>query len=208
MELEAHWNNRYESNPDEGLSWTEADPSISYDWITQSSSPDDLVADIGAGRSKLLSKLLQAGYSRLAHVELSQSASDETRARLGKEAEGKVEWYVGDARQWRSAEPVSLWHDRAVFHFLVSEDEQRPYIEALDANLKSGGTLIIATFHTDGPEKCSGLPVQRYDAAGLSEILNRMSVNDWILEDELIHEHQTPGGNNQLFQYAKFRVQN
>jgi SAM-dependent methyltransferase len=200
--LKQHWEGRYTDNADDDLSWTESDPFVSREWITSAASSDSHIVDIGAGRSRLIPQLLQAGFAQLTHVELSEKASTEVQERLGGEA-SKVNWYVGDAKCWRTHLPVQVWHDRAVFHFLTEPDDRKAYIAAVDENLAPNGTVIIATFHLTGPQKCSGLSVQQYDAQALLETFNSLSQWNWRLEDELVHEHLTPGGNSQIFQYAK-----
>jgi hypothetical protein len=200
--LKSHWEGRYSDNADSGLSWTESDPFISREWVINSASPDQHVVDIGAGRSKLLGQLLDAGFTQLTHVELTEAASNDMRATLGENS-ALVSWYVGDAKCWRTDLPAQVWHDRAVFHFLTDPNDRKAYIAAVDENLAANGTVIIATFHLTGPQKCSGLPVQQYDAQALLETFNSLSQWDWRLDDELVHQHLTPGGNSQIFQYAK-----
>ncbi len=205
MSLKEHWNNRYSENEDSGLSWTELEPRISLEWIFEATTPDDVVVDVGAGRSKIIPALLEHGYKRPVHLELSEAAGRDMREQLGATRSEQVDWVCSDVCDWQPESQVSLWHDRAVFHFLTDEALRQRYIRNMEQALKADGTLIISSFHLDGPLKCSGLPVARYSSDTLLEELNRLGVDHWCLIDGLIHEHRTPGGNTQLFQYSRFK---
>ena len=195
------WDGRYRTEEDSALSWTEPPESVSFQWITAICSFQAEIADVGAGRSILLDQLLKYGYSCLTHVEWSEAASLDVKARLGDAAAG-VNWYVGDVCEWKSESPIDFWHDRAVFHFQTTESAKRRYLQKLNRNLAPGGFALIATFHNDGPSKCSGLAVARYDAVNLFGTLNQLSDSPWILVQECVHPHQTPTGATQLFQYV------
>jgi hypothetical protein len=112
-----------------------------------------------------------------------------------------VTWIAADARYVRLPTEVDLWHDRAVFHFLTEEADRQAYLESVRSALGVGGYLVLATFALNGPERCSGLPVQRYDPDGMGEFLGP----DFELVQSLEREHVTPGGSGQLFTYAVFR---
>lgn len=133
-------------------------------------------------------------------ADISEAALTATRERLGERGR-RVTWLVADARQLRLPEQVDVWHDRAVFHFLTQEADQAAYLESLRAALRVGGHVIIATFGLEGPERCSGLPVERYDAARLSRRLGP----DFELVRSLDKKHVTPSGAVQQFTYGVFR---
>jgi SAM-dependent methyltransferase len=157
------------------------------------------VLDIGAGDSRLVDHLILLGLDCIAVLDVSGAALQRARTRIGSNSE-RVEWIEADVTGdwlWKS---VDIWHDRAVFHFLTDPDDRARYRAHLKSTLRPGGSAIIATFAPDGPERCSGLPVVRYS----SDTLARELGADFTLIESLPHEHQTPWGTNQSFQYSRF----
>lgn len=161
---------------------------------------DSKIVDIGGGASLLVDCLLDGGYKGLNVVDVSGAALEVARARLGDRG-GQVTWLVADVREVRLPEQVDVWHDRAVFHFLTEEADRKAYLDAVRGAVRAGGHVIIATFGPGGPERCSGLPVERYDAARLSEFFG----SDFKLVRNLERQHVTPGGATQEFTYAVFQ---
>lgn len=133
-------------------------------------------------------------------VDLSEGALEKVRERLGPRA-SRVAFRQGDARSLRLERPVDLWHDRAVFHFLTDEGDRFHYLESLGQALRPGGHAVFATFALDGPEKCSGLPVQRYSAETLGQTLG----DGYRLVQSLDRTHVTPTKKEQRFTYAVFQ---
>lgn len=156
--------------------------------------------DVGGGASRLVDCLLDSGYTGVMVADISEAALALARERLGARG-GDVTWLVADARHLRLPEPVDVWHDRAVFHFLTAEADRQAYLDSLLAGLRAGGHAVIATFGLGGPERCSGLPVERYDAARLSEFLGP----EFELVESMVRQHVTPGGTMQEFTYVVFR---
>lgn len=198
---EAHWNDVYATKADDEVSWFQARPERSLALIREA-APDraSSVIDIGAGTSRLLDALLSEGYRDLTALDISQTALDRLRRRLGPAGE-PVEWIAADITKWLPERQWDVWHDRAVFHFLTGTADQDAYIAALSGGLRPGGTAIIATFALDGPEKCSGLPVQRYSGATLADRLGE----GFRLISETPEVHVTPRGAVQKFAYAVLR---
>jgi SAM-dependent methyltransferase len=161
---------------------------------------DGAIVDIGGGASLLVDCLLGRGYNHVTVVDVSEAALGVARARLGTQGDA-VTWVAADARYVRLPTQVDLWHDRAVFHFLTEEADRQAYLESVRSALRVGGHLILATFALNGPERCSGLPVRRYDPDSMGEFLGP----DFELVESLEREHVTPGGSSQLFIYAVFR---
>ena len=161
---------------------------------------DSAIVDIGGGASLLVDCLLDRGYDHVTVVDASDAALGVARARQGARGDA-VAWIAADARYVRLPTQVDLWHDRAVFHFLTEEADRQAYQESLRSALRVGGHLILATFALNGPERCSGLPVQRYDPDSMGGFLGP----DFELVQSLEREHVTPGGSGQLFMYAVFR---
>jgi SAM-dependent methyltransferase len=196
----SHWDGRYINNADDGLSWSEDANSLSLRWILELIPKASSIVDMGAGRSMLLPTLLSNGYKHLTHVEWSESASRDLQARLGDRA-SSIHWFIGDLMDWQPDCPVDLWHDRAVFHFQTDAESVNNYLRAVHQAVQVGGYVLLATFHLDGPEKCSGLPVQRYDKKTLLKTLNAGGCSNWIEVNSITWLHQTPSGTGQKFQY-------
>lgn len=161
--------------------------------------PAKSLIDIGGGASVLVDQLIAKGWSDLSVLDLSQEALDLSRRRLGPQG-ATVEWLVADIATWHPSRRYQIWHDRAVFHFLTESADRTAYLTALTEALAPGGKAIIATFALDGPEKCSGLPVVRYDAAALVDELGP----NFALIDSWNERHQTPGGSSQPFSWTLF----
>jgi SAM-dependent methyltransferase len=197
----AHWNEIYTSRSDSEVSWFEPAPDTSIALIERAGiGPDAAAIDIGGGASRLVDWLLARRLAHVAVLDLSEAALDAARRRLGPAADG-VEWIVADVTAWRPERTYDLWHDRAALHFLIDPADQRAYVEALNLALVPGGTVIIGTFALDGPERCSGLPVARHDAATLGDLLGPGYT--FLFDHQ--HTHHTPGEVAQRFQYSAFR---
>ncbi len=197
---ETHWNDVHRTKGDNDVSWFEEVPILSVELIGEHAGPDSAIIDIGGGASRLPDALLGAGYTDVTVLDISAEALAKARERV-QQAGREAEWIVSDVTRWRPERTYDLWHDRAAFHFLTDPAEQAAYRDVLAAALRGGGTAIIATFAPDGPEKCSGLPVVRHDGASIAAVLG----SGFSLERELRHEHHTPWGSLQKFQFSVFR---
>jgi SAM-dependent methyltransferase len=144
--------------------------------------------------------LIAASYQQVTVLDLSKAALSTARARLGGKA-AKVTWVVVDVTAWEPDEAYDVWHDRAAFHFLTEADGRTAYLGCLTKALRPDGYAIIGTFAPDGPERCSGLPVMCYDAAGLGKTLG----NAFELAATRRHVRRTPAGGTQSFQFSVFR---
>jgi SAM-dependent methyltransferase len=195
-----HWNAVYATKREDELSWFQARPTASLDLIARTGvGPNARIVDVGGGASRLVDALLDAGYQDLVVLDLADAALEKARARLARSA-SRVEWVTGDVARWEPAARVDVWHDRAVFHFMVSPEDREAYRATLRRALKPGGHVIIGTFASDGPERCSGLPVQRYEPDTLAAELGA----GYRLVESLREEHATPGGKTQRFQFSRF----
>lgn len=197
---ETHWNDVYRTKGDSDVSWVEDVPRLSLDLIQEHAQPTSAVIDIGGGASRLPDALLGAGYTDVTVLDISAEALAKARTRVAAMG-GEAQWIVSDVTKWRPARAYDLWHDRAAFHFLTSAEDQAAYRQVLDKALRSGGTAIIATFALDGPEKCSGLPVARHDGSSIAAVLG----SGFSLGREMRHDHHTPWGSVQKFQFSVFR---
>ena len=197
----AHWENVYSTKGEREVSWYQESPAPSLELIALARlSADASIIDIGGGASRLVDALVDRNVGQITVLDLSAAALDAAKQRLGNKA-AKVRWEIADVTKWEPSQTYDLWHDRAAFHFLTDQADQSAYVDRLKKAVKRGGCVIIGTFALDGPEKCSGLPIVRYDAASLSGTLG----SDFKLIDARRHDHATPWGAVQRFQFSTFR---
>lgn len=197
----AHWENVYTTKGEKEVSWFQENPAPSLELMALAGlSADASIIDIGGGASRLVDALVERKIGQITVLDLSAAALDAAKARLGERGAG-VEWVVADVTTWEPSRTYDLWHDRATFHFLTDAPDRSAYVRHLKKAVRSGGHVIIGTFAPDGPERCSGLPVMRYDAGMLGAILGI----DFRLIDCRRHDHVTPWGAVQRFQFSTFR---
>jgi len=201
MSSKEHWEAVYQARVPELLTWYQADPALSLSLIEASTVGNDAaVVDVGGGSSRLVGHLLEQGYTNVTVLDVSSIALRYARDRLADRAQDAT-FIEGDVLEHRFDSAVGLWHDRAVFHFLTEPADQSRYLERLNGAIASDGHVIIATFALDGPERCSGLRVQRYGPETLSQALGTG------FEPVGFHteSHITPTGATQSFLYGHFR---
>jgi trans-aconitate methyltransferase len=197
----AHWENVYATKGEREVSWFQDNPAPSLDLIAITGIPADAaIIDIGGGASRLVDALVARRSGRITVLDISAAALDAAKKRLGERA-AKVTFEIADVTKWQPSQRYDLWHDRAAFHFLTDDADQAAYVERLKKAVKPEGYVIIATFAPDGPERCSGLPIVRHDAASLSAILG----GEFNVIDARRHDHTTPSGAVQRFQFSTFR---
>ncbi|GEC53455.1 SAM-dependent methyltransferase [Bradyrhizobium japonicum] len=198
---QSHWQTVYLTKGEQQVSWSQADPQPSLRLI-ESIAPgrDASIIDIGGGASRLVDALLAGGFHDLTVLDLSEAALASARERIGTPGD-RVRWVADDATVWQPQRAFDIWHDRAAFHFLVEEPDRAAYLDRLHRGVKAGGHAVIGTFALDGPEKCSGLPVQRYDPATLSGTIGPA----FELIAHEAHRHVTPWGATQSFQFSVLR---
>ncbi|MBF0158805.1 MAG: class I SAM-dependent methyltransferase [Magnetococcales bacterium] len=199
-----HWDQVYNTRAADDVSWYQQRPQIVLDWISQLQlGPDEAILDVGAGASTLVDHLLAMGYGQLSLLDISAAALEISRQRLGAQA-AQVEWLVSDVTHFRPKRHYTLWHDRAVFHFLTEAADRQHYRTVLKQALRPSGYVIMATFAIDGPQQCSQLPVRRYDIETLQHELGQ-EFTLMATTDEL---HCTPSGKEQHFLYGLFQWNN
>jgi ubiquinone/menaquinone biosynthesis C-methylase UbiE len=197
----AHWENIYTTKGEKEVSWFQENPAPSLELIALAGvAANASIIDVGGGASRLIDSLVERKMGQMTVLDLSSAALEAARERLGEAGAG-VEWIVADVTTWEPAKTYDLWHDRAAFHFLTDQADQSAYVDRLKRALKRGGYVIIGTFALDGPERCSGLPIMRHDAASLSAMLG----TDFSLIDARRHRHATPWNAVQQFQFSTFR---
>lgn len=199
MDARSHWETIYSSKAANKLSWYRPHLESSLALIQRANpSPAARIIDVGGGESTLAGDLLTAGYSSITVLDISQTAIDANRRRLGVDADA-IQWIAADITGC-DLEPAAydVWHDRAVFHFLITTAGRDAYLSRLTRALKPGGHVIIGTFGPEGPVKCSGLDVVRYDAQSLHDTFGPR----FRLLESAKELHQTPFGTTQQFLYC------
>ena len=200
IELADHWENLHRDKFT-NVGWWQDRENIWLDLISDLQLPkESAIIDVGAGASLLLDALIDAGFSNLSAIDISSSAISRLTVRLGNSPVG-IKFHVGDILHFKANEKFQLWHDRAVFHFLLTSKEQKSYVAVAADNISVGGYLLMATFALDGPEKCSGLPVFRHSKDSLTELFSDHFQLEWASE----RMHLTPSGSKQKFTLCRFR---
>lgn len=188
------WEGVHHSKDVDGVSWWQSVPGLSLGLVDDTRlGPDEPIIDVGAGWSTLVDHLLEKGYRDLTAIDLSVSALQTVRDRLGP-AGKDVQLTMADVLDLHMGRQYALWHDRAVYHFLTEPEERADYLASLQRSLRPGGWLAVATFGPDGPATCSGLPIVRYTHAQLAD-----RFPDYRLIDTAGEDHLTPWGTSQQF---------
>ena len=199
-DTKTHWQNIYSQKQANSVTWFQSNPDTSLGLIKNSQIAKNApILDVGSGASLLIDSLLNKGFTELSVLDISSSALAASKQRLGSLAE-KITWYEADITQFVPETEYSLWHDRAVFHFLTDKADRKKYIDCLKSALKVNGHVIIATFALDGPKKCSGLEVVHYDVSKMSSELG----DDFTFVEVILEKHITPLKNVQKFIYFHF----
>jgi SAM-dependent methyltransferase len=201
MSSREHWETVYRDRVPELLTWYQAEPALSLSLIAASRvEPDAAVLDVGGGSSRLVDHLLERGDTNVTVLDISPTALRYARDRLADRAD-EATFIEGDVLEHRFDSTIEFWHDRAVFHFLTEPADQTRYVERLNTTIAANGHVVIAAFGLDGPEQCSGLPVQRYRPETLSQTLGT-TFEPVGFDTET---HITPTGGTQAFLYGHFR---
>jgi SAM-dependent methyltransferase len=196
----AHWEAVWGRLGEDQVSWYQPRPDVSLALVRRAGLPPSAgILDVGGGASRLVDLLLADGHDAVTVLDIAEPALARARARLGAEA-ARVRWVTADVTAWTPDRPYLLWHDRALFHFLGDARDRAAYLRVMGAAVAPTGQVIIGAFAPDGPERCSGLPVVRYDAAALAAALG----SGWRLVEEVAEGHATPKGTLQRFQFGRF----
>lgn len=197
MNTQEHWDNVYKTKDHTKVGWYQPLPEISLEILARiGASPEASVIDIGAGASTFVDALIRRGFRDIALLDISKEAFDIVKERL--EGDKEIPTYlIEDITTASLPREYTLWHDRAVFHFLQEESEQQSYLQAMHDALMSTGYAIIGTFAVDGPESCSSLPVKQYDKETMETVLK----NRFTIVEVIETVHMTPGGSEQKFSF-------
>ena len=198
----AHWDAAY-TQGDDTHSWFEKHPDMSLRMLGSAGiSAADALIDVGGGASPLARALLDRGFGDLTVLDISAAGMQHARDRLGSRA-NQVHWLTADVLSWHPRRRYQAWHDRAVYHFLTTDQHRQQYLHTLDTATDMGAIAVFGCFAPDGPQHCSGLPAARYSPAQLA----RQVGAKWLLISQDREEHITPAGTIQPFTWIALRRQ-
>jgi len=196
-----HWNNIYETKDTTKVSWYQQTPETALKLLEKYKiRKEHKIIDIGGGDSFLVDNLLELKYQDITVLDISETAIQKSKERLGNEA-AKVKWLVEDAANFKPTEKYDFWYDRAAFHFLLDDNEIGNYVNTVNESINPDGYLVIATFSKNGPDVCSGLKTTQYTEDDLCEKLK----DKFIKEECFYQDHNTPSGSKQNFIFCCFR---
>jgi 2-polyprenyl-3-methyl-5-hydroxy-6-metoxy-1,4-benzoquinol methylase len=203
MDETLHWNTVYQTKAPDAVSWYTPHLDTSLSLIEKTAgSASAAIIDVGGGEATLVDDLLARGYADITVLDISQAAIEVAKQRVGNAGQ-QVDWLVADITQVALPEKrYDVWHDRAVFHFLTRPEQRQAYVHQVARAMRPGGSVIVATFGPEGPGKCSGLDIVRYDASTLHHQFGPR----FRLIDSRIEQHTTPFGTTQQFVYCFCRV--
>jgi SAM-dependent methyltransferase len=201
MNTRQHWEKIYSSKQFNEVSWYQSTPDVSLQFTAQLNiSKHARIIDIGGGDSLLVDHLLSLGYDNITVLDISMAAINRARLRLGKDAD-KIKWVVSDITEFNAAEQYDFWHDRAAFHFLTTKKQVAAYLAVAQNQIAASGKMVIGTFSTDGPDKCSGLPVKQYNENNLTNLLRTYFKKIRCVTTD----HLTPFNTLQHFLFCSFQ---
>lgn len=194
-----HWEKVYENKTPDQMSWTQDEYTSSLQLIQSiNADKNSKIIDVGGGDGNFVKRLLELGYQDITVLNISKTGIENAKKNLGEDA-SKIKWIVSDIKQFQPTETYDIWHDRATFHFLTTEKDIQIYINLLKNNLK--GNLIIGTFSTNGPLKCSGLDITQYSENSMQHLLK----NDFEKVECFTEDHTTPFDSTQNFLFCNFK---
>jgi 2-polyprenyl-3-methyl-5-hydroxy-6-metoxy-1,4-benzoquinol methylase len=204
MDAKTHWDKIYTTKAPEAVSWYRPHLETSLTLIERAAESHSVsIIDVGGGESTLVDDLLARGYQNITVLDISQTAIDVAKKRLGSTAK-QIHWLVADVTEAQlEAAAYDVWHDRAVFHFLTASEHRAAYVRQVGHAVKPGGHVIVSTFGPEGPTKCSGLDVIRYDAESLHDQFGAR----FRLVESSKELHRTPFGTTQQFLYCYCKVE-
>ncbi len=197
--MKKHWETVYENKNPTQVSWTQEIPKTSINFIHSfNTNKNAKIIDIGGGDSKLVDFLLDEGFKNITVLDISQKAIEKAKLRLGEKA-NKVNWIVSNITDFKPTTQYDIWHDRAAFHFLTSQEQINKYLEIVKKAVS--GYLIIGTFSENGPQKCSGLEIKQYSKETIPELFQ----NEFQAIECFTEDHLTPFDTIQNFIFCSFK---
>lgn len=199
--IKEHWENVFETKRETEVSWYQKKPQTSINFFMNNQIPKDArIIDIGGGDSYFIDSLLALGYSNLYLLDISATAIERSKKRLGEKAK-EVTFIVIDILEFKPEFSFDFWHDRASFHFLIEKNQIDKYAELVASAVAKYGNLVIGTFSESGPIKCSGLDITQYNEATLNAIFE----TNFDLIESFTEDHKTPFETVQNFLFCNFR---
>ena len=196
-----HWENIYQNKNIDELSWYEPHPTTSLEFVQKFNIPKTAkIIDVGGGDSFLVDHLLDLGYKDITVLDISETAVEKAKARLGDKA-NDVKWIIADASDFLPPEKYDFWNDRAAFHFLTEKEEIRNYLRTIQHFVKLSGYLVIGTFSDNGPTKCSGIEIKQYSEQSMTDLFNKAFKKIKCIRID----HKTPSGSIQNFIFCSFK---
>lgn len=200
MNRTKHWEDIYESKQLNEVSWYQSKPQTSLELIQGlAKNKNANIIDVGGGDGLLVDHLLKQGFQNITVLDISSKAIDRAKTRLGKMA-NQVKWIVSDVVNFKPNEKYDIWHDRAAFHFLTDSNDIKHYVKNAHSALKPDGKMIVGTFSTNGPTKCSGIEIQQFDEESMKHTFGQ----GFRSIDFSIHQHETPSKKIQEFIFGRF----
>ncbi len=201
MDRKKHWEDIYQSKNTTEVSWFQASPTTSLQFVKEFQLPlSARIIDVGGGDSFMVDRLLEMGYSNITVLDIAETAIKKAQKRLGEKAK-KVKWIIADATGFKPEEKYDFWHDRAAFHFLTDKQEISKYVDTIRSYVKPGGYLVLGTFSEQGPTKCSGIEIKQYSentmTGLLREFFNKIRC--------ITVDHKTPFNTLQNFIFCSFK---
>ncbi len=197
----AHWENIYQNKAFTEVSWYQKIPQTSLDFFDEFHIPlDAKIIDVGGGDSYLVDFLLQKGYQNITVLDVSEKAIQRAKDRL-KEKASLVQWIVSDVTKFQPNELYDVWHDRAVFHFLTTDEDIESYRILTSKTISLNGYFFLGTFSENGPLKCSGIPIRQYSIAQMKDVFKL----DFTCLKSFTQDHHTPMNTIQNFTHCCFQ---
>ncbi|MEK7432540.1 MAG: class I SAM-dependent methyltransferase [Cyanobacteriota bacterium] len=201
LDIKKHWEKVYQNNELKDASWHQSKPKTSIDFFKEFKiSRRAKIIDIGGGDSYLVDNLLDLGYKNITVLDISETAIEKAKKRLGKRSL-KVKWILADISNFKTKKKYDFWHDRATFHFLTTESDIYNYISTSQKSITNKGVLVIGTFSEQGPKKCSGIAIKQYSELSMTNKLNQFFEKIKCITVD----HKTPFDTIQNFVFCSFK---
>ncbi len=201
MENKQHWENVFSTKSPNEVSWTQVYPKTSMDYLEALQLPKTAnIIDVGGGDSNLVDALLEKGYKNIWVLDISATALEKAKKRLGDKAKN-IHWIVSDITEFETNIKFDFWHDRAVFHFLTDEISISKYVEIVSNAVSANGNFLLGTFSKDGALKCSGLEIKQYSEVSMKETFS----DSFEAVKCFTEDHITPFNTIQNFQFCGFK---
>lgn len=202
-----HWEEVYQTKEGVQLGWFEDFPETTIQLIEKCHlNPDATILNVGAGTSTLIDALLERGFTNIIANDLSKAALQKLELRILKNYDFRLNCLVDDLTKPKALlqlQNIDLWIDRAVLHFFLLDEEQKAYFNIIKKVVSKKGYVLIAVFSLEGAEKCSGLPLQRYNAEMIQDHLG----SEFKLVEAFDHIYINPSGSERPYIYTLFQRQ-